>query len=85
MLFPYDTEDLEANGKDIGFTRENVVIAASDFNNFCLALLEIPEAERPGLFLEDHRSIIDDLLDSDEEDASSRSPTPPANDQCSAA
>ena len=85
VLFPYDTEDLEANGKDIGFTRENVVIAASDFNNFCLALLEIPEAERPGLFLEDHRSILDDLLDSDEEDESIRPPTPSTNDLGSAA
>ena len=84
MLFPYDTEDLDKNGQDIGFTRENVVIAASDFNNFCLALLEIPEAERPGLFLEDHRSILDELLDSDEEDESNQPPTPSANEQSSA-
>ena len=36
VLFPYDIEDLDENGQDIGFTRENVVIAASDFNNLSL-------------------------------------------------
>ena len=84
VLFPYDIEDLDNNGQDIGFKRENVVISASDFNNFCLALLEIPETERPGLYLEDHRSILDELLDSDDENESNHPPAPPTGEETTA-